>query len=77
MKRTNFIKVVIEKSDKNWTHEYYVQEDEFSRWASVKIANGWLVICKGTIVIITSEINEFPKIFKVEKENTEEIKWYK
>lgn len=75
--KQKFIKVMIEKSDKNWSHEYYVQEDMFAPWASVQIENGWLVICKETMTVITSEINEFPKIFKIEKVNINESKWFK
>lgn len=66
-----FFKVTIERFDKtedseeNYFDEYYIQEDEFTRWATVQMNLGWLVECEKTIIFSTPENVEFPKVILI------------
>lgn len=66
-----FFKVTIERFDKtedseeNYFDEYYIQEDEFTHWATVQMNLGWLVECEKTIILSTPENVEFPKVILI------------
>ena len=68
-----FIKVTIERHDvtedydENFFDEYYIQEDEFTNWASQKMNLGWVVKCEKAVIFSTPENVEFPKVILIRK----------
>lgn len=67
-----FIKVTIERHnmtedyDENF-FEYYIQEDEFTNWASQQMNLGWVVKCVEAVIFCTPENVEFPKVILIRK----------
>ena len=66
-----FIKLTIERHDvtenydENFFDEYYIQEDEFTNWASQQKNLGWVVKCEETVIFCTPENVEFPKVILI------------
>lgn len=66
-----FIKVTIERRDvaenydENFFDEYYIQEDEFTKWAAQQMNHGWVVKCENTIIFSTSGEVELPKVILI------------
>lgn len=66
-----FIKVTIvrhdvtEDYDENFFDEYFIQEEEFTSWASTQMKLGWVVKCEGTVIFSTAENVEFPKVILI------------
>lgn len=75
--RKKFIKVTIvrnegtEDCDENVFQEYYIQEDEFVKWATKQMNLGWVVTCEGTVIFCSPKEAEVPKVILIEevKEN--------
>lgn len=68
-----FIKVTIERHDvtedydENFFDEYYIQEDEFTSWATIQMNLGWVVKCEKTIIFCTTEDVELPKVILIKE----------
>lgn len=65
-----FIKVTIERHDMTEDYdenffEYYIQEDEFTNWASQQMNLGWVVKCEKAVIFRTPENVEFPKVILI------------
>lgn len=66
-----FIKVTIERHDvtedydENFFDEYFIQEEEFTSWASTQMKLGWVVKCEETVIFSTTENVEFPKVILI------------
>lgn len=66
-----FIKVTTERHDitedydENFFDEYYIQEDEFTNWASHQMNLGWVVKCEKAVIFCTPENVEFPKVILI------------
>ena len=66
-----FIKVTIERHDvtedydENFFDEYYIQEEEFIKWATIQMNLGWVVKCEETVIFSTPENVEFPKVILI------------
>ena len=66
-----FIKVTIERHDvtedydENFFDEYYIQEEEFIKWATQQMNLGWVVKCENTIIFSTPEEVELPKVILI------------
>lgn len=69
--RKKFIKVTIERHDvtedydENFFDEYYIQEEEFTKWATQQMNHGWVVKCENTIIFSTPEEVELPKVILI------------
>jgi len=69
--KKEFIKVTIERHDvtedydENFFDEYYIQEDEFTNWASKQMNLGWVVRCEEAVIFCTPENVEFPKVILI------------
>ena len=67
-----FIKVTIERHDvtedydENFFDEYFIQEEEFTSWASTQMKLGWVVKCEETVIFSTTENVEFPKVILIQ-----------
>lgn len=57
--------VVTEEEDENYFDEYYIQEEEFTHWATQQMNLGWVVKCEQTVIFCTPENVEFPKIILI------------
>lgn len=57
--------VVTEEEDENFFDEYYIQEDEFTNWATQQMNLGWVVKCEKTVIFSTAENVEFPKVILI------------
>lgn len=68
-----FIKVTIERHDvtedydENFFDEYYIQEEEFTKWATQQMNLGWVVKCENTIIFSTPEEVELPKVILIKE----------
>ena len=67
-----FIKVTIERHDMAEDYdenffEYYIQENEFTNWASQQMNLGWIVKCEKAVIFCTPENAEFPKVILIRK----------
>lgn len=66
-----FIKVTIERHeetedyDENFYDKYYIQEDEFTNWASQQMNLGWVVKWEKAVIFCTPENVEFPKVILI------------
>lgn len=56
---------VTEDCDENFFDEYYIQEDEFTNWASQQMNLGWVVKCEKEVIFSTPENVEFPKVILI------------
>ena len=69
-----FIKVTIERHDvsedcdENFFDEYYIQEEEFTHWATHQMNLGWVVRCEHTVIFSTPKDVEFPKVILIRKD---------
>lgn len=69
--RKKFIKVTIERHDvaedygDNFFYEYYIQEEEFTSWATQQMILGWVVKCEQTFIFYTPEEVELPKVILI------------
>lgn len=69
--RKKFIKVTIERHDvtedydENFFDEYFIQEEEFTHWATQQMNLGWLVKCEHTVIFSTPEEIELPKVILI------------
>lgn len=68
-----FIKVTIERHDEtedydeNFFDEYYIQEEEFTSWATTQMNLGWVVKCEETVIFCTQEDVELPKVILIKE----------
>ena len=66
-----FIRVTMERHeitedyDENFFDEFYIQEDEFAKWASQQRNLGWVVRWEGEVIFCTPEKVEFPKVILI------------
>lgn len=69
-----FIKVTIERHDvsedcdENFFDEYYIQEEEFTHWATHQMNLGWVVRCEHTVIFSTPKDVEFPKVILIRED---------
>ena len=59
--------VVTEEEDENYFDEYFIQEEEFTSWASTQMKLGWEVKCEEMVIFCTPENVEFPKVILIRK----------
>lgn len=57
--------VVTEEEDENYFDEYYIQEEEFTHWATQQMNLGWVVKCEHTVIFSTPEDVEIPKVILI------------
>ena len=57
--------VVTEEEDENYFDEYFIQEEEFTNWATIQMKLGWVVKCEETVIFCTTENVEFPKVILI------------
>ena len=60
--------VVTEDYDENFFDEYYIQEDEFTNWATEQMNLGWVVKCEKAVIFCTAENVEFPKVILIRED---------
>lgn len=66
-----FIKVTIKRHevsedyDENFFDEYYIQEDEFTNWASQQMNLSGVVKCEKAVIFCTPGNVEFPKVILI------------
>lgn len=57
--------VVTEEEDENYFDEYFIQEEEFTNWATIQMNLGWVVKCEKTVIFCTTENVELPKVILI------------
>lgn len=70
--RKKFIYVCIGKIEDTRNHdeiikEYYIQEDEFVKWASKQMKLGWVIKCESSFIICTPSKYELPKVMLIKE----------